>query len=162
MKRTLLLALALLPMGSVGLGAQQVIDLSGLVPEGKSPGETGLYLDRETLEPYTGLIMELHGDGKAVKARGNLKDGKWDGVLRTYHESGQILQTSSFKDGLRHGPYRTLFWFGNVVGYGRPSQGVRGGTYNMGEMCGEWTIGSAFIGEAKTYDPCPPGLEDIN
>lgn len=162
MKRTLLLALSLLLVGSVGLDAQQAIDLSELVAEGMSPGETGLYLDRKTFEPYTGPVVELHEDGKAVKTRGNLKDGKWDGVLRTYHESGQILQTSSFKNGLRHGPYRTLFWFGNVVGYGRPSQGVRGGTYNMGEMCGEWTIGSAFIGEAKTYDPCPPGVEDGN
>ncbi len=162
MKKTLLLALALLLVRSVGIDAQQATDLSELAIEGVSPGETGLYLDRTTFEPYTGLVVELHEDGEAVKTRGNLKDGKWDGVLMTYHESGQILQTSSFMDGLRHGPYRTLFWFGNVVGYGRPSQGVRGGTYNMGEMCGEWTIGSAFAGEAKTYDPCPPGLEDIN
>ena len=32
------------------------------------------------------------------------------------------------------------------------------GTYNMGEKCGEWVE----YNETKTYDPCPPGLEDGN
>ena len=32
------------------------------------------------------------------------------------------------------------------------------GPLNMGEECGEWIV----EGEARTYPPCPPGLEDGN
>jgi hypothetical protein len=32
------------------------------------------------------------------------------------------------------------------------------GVWNMGEACGEWIV----EGDARTYPPCPPDLEDGN
>ena len=66
-----------------------------------------------------------------------------------YFDNGQVQVSGGQKEGKWHGPYER---------YDENGQLLEKGTSNMGEPCGEWIYG----GQAVTYPPCPPGLEDGN
>ncbi len=179
MKRTLLFVLALVAVGCAELEAQQTIDLSELITQGKPnphyPREGGLYLDPRTLEPYTGPVLELHkvdrfgrtlvppgkvGIPQTVKSQGTLKAGKWDGRYLEYYDDSNLKWGFTLKDGVRHGLYAY---------YHRDGIPIEKGMLHMGVYCGEWIFfdlnsdpGDLVRTYTMTYDPCPPDLEDGN
>ena len=153
MRRSLLLTLALIAVVPVAIEAQQTIDLSELIAEGRPApmfGE-GLYLDPRTLEPYTGPVVELHESRETVKTRGTLKDGKWDGPYLEYYEDGSLKRDFTLQDGVRHGLY--AYYYNDGIP-------VSKGMLHMGVMCGEWTefnFGRDHGDEQTrtvTYRPC--------
>ena len=120
MKKTLLFALALI---AVGCAEPEPRDLGELVRL------DDVWLDRETLEPYSGLVFHLApNDSSRIISRYTLKDGKIDtGVRETYApESGQRF-IDDFKNGELHGLQEI---------YGSNGQLESRQTYKNGELDG--------------------------
>ena len=160
MKKTLLFALALI---AVGCAEPEPRDLGELVRL------DDVWLDRETLEPYSGLVFHLApNDSSRIISRYTLKDGKIDtgvretyapesgqrfiddfkngelhGLQEIYGSNGQLESRQTYKNGELHGLFESYFLEGRAF----PQRG----TYNMGERCGEWIED----GETVTYDLCP-------
>jgi serine protease Do len=135
-------------------------------------GET--YLDRRTMEPYSGPIVKYHPGGRRVYHSFTLRNGKIDGLYERYFLGGELSRKQNYTDGRLDGPFEThhengqlrhkgVWNMGELEGpweeYHPNGQLEARGTVNMGEMCGEWIYGD---GDPRTYDPCPPGLEDGN
>jgi len=160
MKKTLLLALALV---AVGCAEPEPRNLGELVEQGDAywtridtstvQRVDGIYLDPETMRPYSGPVFEWRylgvsgWDTTEISLMGNLRDGRWHGPYVAYKNSFAYLGNPTY---------------GNV--------GFRG-TFNMGEPCGEWLDSGArrfdqddplprgrilrIIGDTLvTYDPC--------
>jgi len=133
MKRTLLLALALIVVGCTEPIPRNLDDL---VQQGE------VYLDRETMRPYSGPVFRfLSNDTTGVRLSVNLKDGKMDGPYEDYYANGQLWAKGTYAAGERDGPAEM---------YHENGQLEAKGTWNMGEACGEWIL----EGEAQTYPPC--------
>ena len=162
MKKTLLFAFALIAVGPVTVEAQVVervkcglLDLIGVECAGPNPRRidelvtTGslwmdnqVYLDPETLEPYSGPVFELWPeDPTKLLRRSNLKDGVEDGLFEMWYKNGQLWMRSMSKDGKEEGLFESYYEDGAVM-----NKGMR----KDGEACGEW------IEEEKpvTYPPC--------
>ena len=104
-----------------------------------------MYLDRETMLPYSGPIFRLvEDDSSTVQMSTTLKDGLMHGPYEAYWKNGQLSAEGSYSNGERDGPYAQYYENGRLV--------FRG-SYSNGEMCGEWI----HRGGASTanYDPCP-------
>jgi antitoxin component YwqK of YwqJK toxin-antitoxin module len=163
MKKTLLFALALT---AVGCADPIPRNLDELVQQGD------VYLDRETMSPYSGPIFEFFPDDTTrIQTTGTVKDGQLHGQTREYFENGQLKREGTFVDGVGEGPYASYHEDGElekkatyVAGeYHGPyesylnGQFLEKGTYNMGEKCGEWIEWIEYNRGTVTYDPCPPG-----
>jgi hypothetical protein len=132
MKKTLLLALALIAVGCTESGE---IDLSLLETRFSSTPARNIdelkrlglkWVDPVTLEPYSGTVFRLSDkDSQRILGKYDLKDGDFHGLYELYDENGQLINK---------------------------------GTYNMSVQCGEWLE----EGETVTYDLCPPDLEGGN
>ena len=99
MKKTLLLALALI---AVGCSEPEPRNVDELVIQGET------YLYPETLEPYSGPVFELFSTTNSVYRRFNLKDGEYDGPYQTFgydpsRRTGPLQGT--MKDGKRCGEW---------------------------------------------------------
>ena len=139
MKKTLLFALALI---AVGCAEPTPRNLDTLVQQG------GVYLDRETMRPYSGPVFGLYGKSQLVSQSGTLVDGKWHGLWESYTSQGQRLMTFTYRNGDFFGPY-SLYYDGMLR-----EEGILNGRCGMQYIEGEVN--------PVTYDPCPPGLEDGN
>ena len=56
-------------------------------------------------DKYSGIAFECY-NGK-VKAMGNVKDGKWTGLVRSWWDNGQLEGEAYFKDGKPQGTVRS-------------------------------------------------------
>ena len=126
-----------------------------------------MYLDGETMLPYSGPIFLLREDDSSkVQVSTTLKDGlfhgPWesyyyngqlrrkttysngelDGLFEQYNENGQLSEKISYSNGEFDGPFER---------YDENGQVEDKGSISNGERCGEWTE----EGENVTYDPCP-------
>jgi|AP95_1055475.scaffolds.fasta_scaffold09884_4 hypothetical protein len=131
MKKTLLFALGLI---AVGCAEPIPRDLDELVEQGDLYANAdGMFLDPETMTPYSGRVFNLDPqDSARVRFLANIEDGKIDGLSGYYFVNGSISKQTS-KAGELHGP------MGFYTKNGQLSSG--GGTFNMGERCGEWIEG---------------------
>ena len=136
MKKTLLLALALIAVGC-GPEPRDVRTLQEV---------DGVLMNPVDGQPYSGPVFR-ENNGRRISA--SLTDGKLDGMVESYYENGQLRERGPFKDGIPDGPSE---------GYHENGQLWMKGTYKDGEKCGEWFE----EGETVTYDPCPPDLEGGN
>ena len=112
MKKTLLLALALI---AVGCGGPNPRNLDELSTQGRQ------YLDPETLEPYSGRIVVFFPDESSnlLRKRGTLKEGYWHGSFEEYGLNGNVV-------------YRGEAYMGDGCGeWINPSTGVGGSRYMM-------------------------------
>jgi hypothetical protein len=110
MKRTLLFALALIAAGCADPIPR---NLDGLVRQGD------LYLDRETMRPYSGPVFQLFSDDTTTIWRAfTLRDGKRGehGTDETYYRNGQLRLKFSYKDGEPHGTWEEYFENGEPGG----------------------------------------------
>ena len=156
MKKTLLFVLALI---AVGCAEPIPRNLDELVQQGEYPNE--VYLDPETLEPYSGpayrmseddstqIVLRVFYPSGVFRGRATYENGLQEGPYESYYENGEPRNKINYKAGERDGPGESYYENGQLR---------QKGVWNMGEACGEWII----EGEARTYDPCPPGLEDGN
>lgn len=87
MKVRLLLPLVLLIL--VGCGDPVPRDLDTFVRQGD------LYLDPETMTPYSGPVFSLYPGTQDLKEKGNLKDGVWSDPYEYYFHDGQLWFSGS-------------------------------------------------------------------
>ncbi len=158
MKNPMLLLLALV---AFGCSSPEPTDLSTLVHQ------DGQYLDSDTMEPYSGVVISFFGaDPVKIAQSATLKNGYFDGPYQEYHKNGQLWLKGTYSAGQLDGPgesYREsgeLWSRGNFSNgkfdgswefYSEEGQLLDKGSFKNGEQCGEWMEG----GETVTYDPCP-------
>tara|TARA_R100000808_G_scaffold8850_1_gene24746 strand:+ start:55 stop:615 length:561 start_codon:yes stop_codon:yes gene_type:complete len=132
-----------------------------------------MYLDRETMLPYSGPIFSLmeddsstvqmsttlkdglrHGPLEAyyengqLMARGSYSNGEPDGPWERYHENGQLLGRSSYSNGEWDGPYEQYYENGQLSSRGSYSNGERDGPYEDYDENGQlFTKGTISNGE---------------
>ena len=98
----------------------------------------------ESFEYYfgelNGQFKEWNSNGK-LKIKGNYKDGKYDGILETYHDNGEKSITKEYSLGVLNGKYSEFDEQGVLK--------VKGTTAN-GLMEGEWYF--SFIPKDAKYN----------
>ena len=121
MRSATLLLLATLAGVPAALAAQTPMNLDELV------NRRGVYLQAQTLEPFSGPVV-AYEEG-AVRERGTLQNGRWNGVRETFYLDGKLEAKETYRAGVPHGPFESYFRTG------RPSDK---GTYVDGELEGPY------------------------
>ena len=86
-----------------------------------------------------GLIKEYHDNGQ-LKSERTYKDGKLDGLIKEYHDNGQLKSEITYKDGKKNGPY-TWYWDnGNISDQGAYKDGKLDGPIKVYYYTGELQI----------------------
>ena len=68
--------------------------------------QDSIYMDAETLEPFTGRVERVfEDDPREVQLRGDLVNGMWNGDIIVYHENGRIRYMGSLADGEKCGEW---------------------------------------------------------
>jgi len=122
MYRSLLLALGLLAGSHGAVAAQTPLNFNDLIDR------RGVFLHRQTLEPYTGPVVAMW-DSTRVRERGTLLNGRWDGVRETFYWEGQLELRETWRNGQLNGPFEG--WFREGVQSDR-------GTYVDGRLEGPY------------------------
>jgi hypothetical protein len=156
----LLLALAAGAVGGCadrGPGTDLVRPMEDLVRRGD------LYLDPETLEPFTGTTFATFAhQPRVIAERATLRQGTFDGPYETYFADRTLSTKEVYRSGRREGPYEWYFASGRLFERGTFSDGVRHGpyeaywedtelhergTYRDGVIDGvrEWYLGSSLV-----------------
>ena len=79
---------------------RQVVPLDELVLQ------DSIYMDAETLEPFTGRVERVfEDDPREVQLRGDLVNGMCNGYIIVYHENGRIRYMGSLADGEKCGEW---------------------------------------------------------
>tara|TARA_Y100000780_G_scaffold74319_1_gene66709 strand:+ start:114 stop:542 length:429 start_codon:yes stop_codon:yes gene_type:complete len=139
MNRTLIIGLVLISMGSVGLGAQEPMNLVNLVQRGDA------YLTPETLVPYSGPAFSVFpSDSNRIREQGTLRGGTWEGLYESFYFNGQVDSTIEYRDGEFDGSFERYYFDGKLLAKG---------SYSMGVRCGEW-IDEGGQPTQMTYPPC--------
>lgn len=98
----MLRALLLVPLLLSGCSdvVRRVVPLDDLVLR------DSVYMDAETLEPFTGGVERVFNDDpREVQLRGDLVNGMWNGDIIVYHENGRIRYMGSLSDGEKCGEW---------------------------------------------------------
>ena len=134
MKKTLLLALALIAVGCAEPIPRNLDELSRQGPQ---------YLDPETLEPYSGPAFRMSEyDSTELVLRVNLRDGRLHGDFEDFEpedipDSLGIYQTGTYRDGQREGPFAYFYPNGVLRGRGTYENGLLEGLYESWHENGE-------------------------
>ena len=62
-----------------------------------------------------GTTKEYFADGETVEKEYYYKEGKPDGIFKTYHHTGKLLSEKGYKDGLEHGFDRAYDDSGKII-----------------------------------------------
>ena len=139
MNRTLIIGLVLISMGSVGLGAQEPMNLVNLVQRGDT------YLTPETLVPYSGPAFSVFpSDSNRIREQGTLRGGTWEGLYESFYFNGQVDSKIEYRDGEFDGSFERYYFDGKLLA---------NGSYSMSVRCGEW-IDEGGQPTQMTYPPC--------
>jgi len=175
MKKTLLLALALIAVGCAAPIPRNLDELSRQGPQ---------YLDPETLEPYSGPAFRMsEDDSTEIVLRVNLRDGRFHGDFEDFDpeqlEDGTqiralrdlaavapyvsvdssilgIYQTGTYRDGQREGSYEYFYSSGVLRGHGTYENGELHGPsesyYENGQLMGmRTTVLGVLHGPSESY-----------
>jgi hypothetical protein len=81
-------------------------ELAPPVPLERLVLQDSVYLDAETLLPYTGRVVKAFAnDADRVQLRGELVEGAWNGEIVVYHENGRIRYQGWLDDGEKCGAW---------------------------------------------------------
>ena len=122
MQRSLFLAFGLLLAANAGLSAQAPLNFNELIDR------RGVFLHRQTLEPYTGPVVAMW-DSTRVRERGTLLNGRWDGVRETFYFEGQMELRETWRNGMLNGPFEGWFREGVQSDRGTYVDGLLEGPY---------------------------------
>jgi antitoxin component YwqK of YwqJK toxin-antitoxin module len=126
MKKTILFVLVLIASGCADPIPRNLDDLSMQGP---------LYLDLETLEPYSGPAYRMSEyDSTRAVLRVNLRDGKFHGDFEDFEPENAarglgLYQTGTYRDGQREGRYEYLYPSGVLRGRGTYENDLEEGLY---------------------------------
>ena len=139
MKKTLLFVLALIASGCAEPIPRNLDDLPRQGPQ---------YVDRETLEPYSGPAYRMsEDDSTQIVLRVNLRDGRFHGDFEDFELEGDSLglyETGTYRDGQLEGRFEYFY----------PSGVLRArGTYDNDELDGpsESYYENGQLQEKSTY-----------
>jgi hypothetical protein len=139
MNRTLIIGLVLISAGSVGLDAQEPMNLVNLVQRGDA------YLTPGTLVPYSGPAFSVFpSDSNRIREQGTLRGGTWEGLYESFYFNGQVDSKIEYRDGEFDGSFERYYFDGKALAKG---------SYSMGVRCGEW-IDEGGQPTQMTYPPC--------
>jgi len=139
MNRTLIIGLVLISAGSVGLDAQEPMNLVNLVQRGDA------YLTPGTLVPYSGPAFSVFpSDSNRIREQGTLRGGTWEGLYESFYFNGQVDSKIEYRDGEFDGSFERYYFDGKALAKGN---------YSMGVRCGEW-IDEGGQPTQMTYPPC--------
>ena len=111
MTRTLMIGLVLISVGSIGLEAQEPMNLVNLVQQSDS------YLTQGTLAPYSGPAFSVFpSDSARIREQGTLRNGTWEGLYESFYFNGQVDSKIEYRDGEFDGLFETLEFFGCCSG----------------------------------------------
>ena len=116
----------LIPVLLVLFGCSEPVprNLDTLVQQGD------VYLDRETMLPYSGPIFSLiEDDSSKVKMSTTLKDGLMHGPFEEYYDNGQLWEKGSYSNGEWDGPFEEYYFNGQLWEKGSFSNGERDGPW---------------------------------
>jgi len=103
MKKLTLLIAMLIAIG----GCTKEVPSDQLVERG------GLVYEVNSQTPFTGSVLGYYENGQ-LKEKGNIKDGKLDGLVERYYENGQLKEKGNIKDGMRDGLYESYYENGQL------------------------------------------------
>ena len=111
-----------------------------------------VYLDRETMLPYSGPVFEFAGfDTTRVVFRAVLRNGEYHGSFTDYSPEGtdEGYQEGEYRDGLKEGPYTNFYPSGIIQAEGSYRSGLQDGPYTRwyenGQLRSEWTYSSGIF-----------------
>jgi MORN repeat variant len=119
--------------------------------------EGDVYLDPETLQPYSGPVFVTFDDQPLVVAqRLSLREGTYDGPFEAYFENRQLSSKEIYREGVKDGPYEWYFENGRLFEKGTYRGGRLGGRYEAywdnGDLYEEGTyLHGDFDGPRKWY-----------
>jgi len=132
------LAIALL-LGAVACSEPDPRPMNELVRQGD------VFLDPQTLEPYSGPVFSTFDDAPLViEARLSLRDGAYDGPYEAYFGNRQLSSREAYQNGRKHGPYEWYFDSGRLFEKGSYLMGILEGPYEA-----FWESGDLY--EKGTY-----------
>ena len=116
-----------------------------------------VFLDPETMEPYSGLaIATFDGQPGVVAKRLTLREGTYDGPYEAFFENRRLSSKEIYRDGVRHGRYEWYFENGQLFEEGTYVEGTLEGPYRAywenGDLYEEGTYRSGrFDGPRRWY-----------
>jgi len=118
--------------------------------------ENDLILDKETKEPISGVFKEKQFNSDKIRLIIPYKNGKEQGVLKSYYESGKLLSEMPYKNGMKEGKQTDYYESGKVQAVSTYHNNMLNGTqkwyYETGELKAELTFKDDIgIGTVKAY-----------
>lgn len=116
-----------------------------------------VFLDPETMKPYSGLAFATFDDQPGVVAkRLSLREGTYDGPYEAFFENRRLSSKEIYRDGVRHGRYEWYFENGQLFEEGTYVEGRLDGPYRAywenGDLYEEGTYrGGRFDGSRRWY-----------
>lgn len=97
-----------------------------------------VFLDPETLEPYSGPVFATFDDEPDVVARrARLRQGTYEGPYEAYFANARLSAKEIYRAGRRHGPYEYYFESGRLFERGSYRMGLLDGPYEAYWESGE-------------------------
>lgn len=116
-----------------------------------------VFLDPETMEPYSGFAFATFDDQPGVVAkRLSLRQGTYDGPYEAFFANRRLSSKEIYRDGVRHGRYEWYFENGQLFEEGTYVEGRLDGPYRAywenGDLYEEGTYRSGrFDGPRRWY-----------
>ena len=117
-----------------------------------------IYLDSETMEPYSGPVAQFAPhDETVIEMKGELVDGRLNGWVEKFATvSGTITSRISYSNGEQQGPYESYYMSGELWEKGSISNGLPNGPYELYHENGELAAKGSYLngeldGTTTTY-----------
>ena len=100
--------------------------------DGRVGPEGDVFLDPETLEPYSGTAFSTFDEQPLViEERLTLRDGTYDGPHEAYFANRRLSSKEVYENGRKHGSYVWYSDTGRLFEEGTYHQGVLDGPYEV-------------------------------
>ena len=76
--------------------------------------ENDILLDKETKQPITGIFKEKQFDSDKIRLIIPYKNGKEDGLLKSYYPSGKLNSEMPYKNGKEEGQQKDYYESGKI------------------------------------------------
>jgi len=72
-----------------------------------------VYYTKDTNKPYSGPVFSLHKNVEFNIQEGTLKEGKWDGLYKSFRRTGERIGQEeyeiNYKNGMKHGDWKHYY-----------------------------------------------------
>lgn len=109
--------------------------------------EADIYLDSETMKPYSGPVARFAPhDQTVIEMKGELVDGRLNGWVEKFATvSGTITSRVSYRNGEQQGPYESYYMSGELWEKGSISNGLPNGPSELYHENGELAAKGSYL-----------------